>query len=172
MKTSDCSPRGENPSDVIKLKCTEEYLSSASLVVQNGTNNAPVVCEVAGTRTTLYIQLFRQIHADSMDSAITTARLDINQTLMEHGHDGWLSHSEDPFRLHTQRGVSVMAKSAQSQHLTWGILDSTMKGLQDCLIKNKWYQAAWFQIFDGQWGQVGWGSLMESVAGMESGGNK
>ena len=102
-----------------------------------------------------------------MNATISAARLYIDQTWK--GHDGWLSATQDPFRYSIGRGISIFASSYENEHLTWGILASTLKGLQDCLIANSWYQTAIFTIFDSNWGHVGDGSVMESVAGMLSG---
>lgn len=70
--------------------------------------------------------------------------------------DGWL---EDPFWFDINIGISVAARSRPNQHLTWGILSSALRGLQECLFPNDWYEEGRFQIFDSDWGHVGDGSL-------------
>ena len=101
-----------------------------------------------------------------MISTIGAARIHINQTWKAQGHDGWLPATQDPFRYSIGLGVSVFASSYEGQHLTWGILDSAFRGLEDCLIQNKWYQNAMFRIYDSGWGHVGDGSVVEAVAAM------
>lgn len=66
---------------------------------------------------------------------------------------------EDPFRFDINIGVSIGAESSPHEHLTWGILSSTLRGLQECLLPNDWYNEAAFKIFDSDWGPVGDGSL-------------
>ena len=68
--------------------------------------------------------------------------------------------TEDPFRFDIDIGVSVAAKSRPNEHLTWGILSSTLRGLQECLFPNDWYEEVVFKIFDSAWGPVGDGSVM------------
>ena len=69
------------------------------------------------------------------------------------------STTEDPFRFDINVGVSIAAKSRPNEHLTWGILSSTLRGLQECLFPNDWYYEAVFKTFDSAWGPVGDGSL-------------
>lgn len=101
-----------------------------------------------------------------MNSTISAARQHIDQTWKAHGHDGWLPATLDPFKYTIDLGVTVFASSSENQHLTWGILDSALRGLEDCLIRNALYQNAMFRIFDSDWGQVGDGSVVEAVAAM------
>ena len=79
--------------------------------------------------------------------------------------DGWLPEEYDPFRYDDHSGAKIYAKSAENQHLTWGILGTSLKGLQECVIRNAWFQDAIFQIFDGAWGHVGNGYIVKSGPG-------
>ena len=123
-----------------------------------GTNHHAVICHVGNTRTSLYIQLYDGIDATAMRNAINNAQRWVRTVIRASG-DGWLPPKEDPFSYHDKLGAYIIARSTQNQHLTWGILGNTLTGLQDCLIRNEWYQHAVFQIFDGPWGHVGDGSV-------------
>jgi len=49
--------------------------------------------------------------------------------------------------------------SGKKQHLTYGILHSTMAGLWGALISKGNYFGADFDIHDGDWGKVGSGTI-------------
>lgn len=82
------------------------------------------------------------------------------QLLVQISGDGWLPEGSDPFRYDDHLGARIFAISAQDENLTWGILGSTLKGIQDCVIYNGWSQGVVFQIFDGPWGHVGNGNIV------------
>lgn len=96
-----------------------------------------------------------------MTETISSATAYVATTIRSSG-DTWLPTKDDPFVFGDKLAVRFKAKSAKKQHLTWGILGSTLKGLQDCLIYNEWYQEARMQIFDAPWGHVGDGSLVRT----------
>jgi len=125
------------------------------------TNHDAVICHIGNTRTSLYIQLYDEISAAAMTKTISRAKSDVEAIIHSSG-DSWLPTKDDPFVFEDNLGVSFMAKSAEKQHLTCGILGTTLKGLQDCEIYNEWYQEARMQIFDAPWGHVGDGSLLRS----------
>lgn len=148
----------------ISIESVNRFPSHAIAVSKNGTNE--VLCPVQGTRTFLSIQLYARMHAHAMNATISAARQYIEQIWKAQGHDGWIPATHDPFRYSIDLGVSVFATRGANQHLTWGILDSALRGLEECLIRNSWYQNAMFRIFDSNWGQVGDGSVVEAVAAM------
>ena len=94
-----------------------------------------------------------------MSNTIRNAQIHVKDVMAAQG-DGWLSADEDPFKYDDYLGARIFAKSVVGQHLTWGILGATLKGLQDCVIRNGWYQDVTFQVFDGGWGHVGSGSVL------------
>lgn len=94
-----------------------------------------------------------------MTKTISSATSYVEMIIRSSG-DGWLP--TDPFVFEDKHGLRFMVESAKKQHLTWGILESTLKGLQDCVIYNGWYQEVRLQIFDAPWGHVGDGSLLRT----------
>ena len=138
--------------------------STVSILTRNGTgtNHDAVICHVGNTRTSLYIQLYDEVDATPMRNAITNAQRWVLTVIRASG-DSWLPKREDPFSYDDKLGAHITARSTQNHHLTWGILGNALKGLQDCVIRNEWYQDAVFQIFDGPWGHVGDGSVLGSA---------
>ncbi len=77
--------------------------------------------------------------------------------------DGTIPH--DRF-FQQNRGLTLCAHSVRKDHLTWGVLGAALKGLGTVLgtagsIEN--YKAAWFDIFDSDWGNVGRGILSDNI---------
>ena len=63
------------------------------------------------------------------------------------------------------QGLTLCAHSVRKNHLTWGVLGAALKGLGSVLgtagsVEN--YKAAWFDIFDSDWGNVGRGILSDN----------
>lgn len=95
-----------------------------------------------------------------MRSVIRNAQERVKATIAPPGHDGWLPQSQDPWRYIDGLGAVIRAKSAEDEHLTWGILGAALQGLEDCVLQNDWFQETAFQTFDGDWGHVGDGELL------------
>ena len=131
-----------------------------SLPKSNASNSDLAICHVRQTRTVLIIRLLDNHRLDPtpMSLTIDAAKSYVKRTIDVRG-DGWLPPSKDPFQFDINVGVSLAASSAPHQHLTWGILGSALRGLQECLLQNGWYKEAHFQIFDSDWGHVGDGTL-------------
>jgi len=53
------------------------------------------------------------------------------ETHIDRSGDGSLSRRDDPFNYDTGLGVKLSVGSSQGQHMTYGILRSTLKGTRD-----------------------------------------
>ena len=126
----------------------------------NTSNSDPIICHVGNTRTILIIRLLdiHPLEPIAMRLTLEAAKAYADRKIKVEG-DGWLPHSKDPFRFDIDIGISVAARSRPDQHLTWGILSSAIRGLQECLFPNDWYEEGNFQIYDSDWGHVGDGRL-------------
>lgn len=76
--------------------------------------------------------------------------------------DGPLSIRDDPFKFDSGVGVKLSIESAQGQHMTYGILRSTLKGIRDYLYAMHRYKGALFAIAEGDLGMVGSGVIEAS----------
>ena len=129
----------------------------------NASNSDPAICHVGKTRTVLIIRLLddHPINPVSMALTINSARVYIKRAIQVRG-DGWLPASNDPFRYDINAGIALAASSAPNAHLTWEVLGNTLRGLQECLVVNEWYDEARFEVFNGDYGHVGDGTLTNS----------
>jgi len=84
------------------------------------------------------------------------------ETHMDRSGEGSLSRRDDPFNYDTGLGVKLSVGSSQGQHMTYGILRSTLKGIRDYLYAMHRYVGAMFVIAEADIGMVGSGVIEAS----------
>ncbi len=81
------------------------------------------------------------------------------ETHMDRSGDGSLSRRDDPFNYDTGLGVKLSVGSSQGQHMTYGILRSTLKRIRNYLYAMHRYVGAMFVITEADIGMVGSGVI-------------
>ena len=81
--------------------------------------------------------------------------------------DGWLPDIWDPYSADFLYGCLICAQSNDKpgpggvkQHLTWGILNSTLEGLFNIACVQGYSQEMNFEVMDSKWGIVGKGYII------------
>ena len=69
---------------------------------------------------------------------------------------------DDPFEWDEKLGVRVQVVSLMGQHMTYGILQTVLKGIRDFLYANHRYVGAMFVVAEGDVGMVGSGVVEAS----------
>ncbi|KAL8837229.1 MAG: hypothetical protein Q9170_002602 [Blastenia crenularia] len=127
----------------------------------------PIVYHVTGTRTiiTAHIQT-RPIDARVVGATAQHAQNVVNEVIRSQG-DGWLPPMHDPYTMDFLWGCYIhtisskkLGPSGATQHLTWGILSSTYKGLFQIAYVQGYSQEMTFDVLDSNWGTVGHGYIM------------
>lgn len=124
-------------------------------------NPSVIIYHIPFTRTTLYIRLADRLPIFGMSSTLLVA-IDYVETHIDRHGDGWLSGHDDPFSCDQGLGVTVSVRSIQGQHMTYGILRSTLKGIRDFLLVNHRYVGAMFEVAERGIGMVGSGVVEAS----------
>lgn len=140
-----------------------------------------IVRHVLGTRTIVYAKIFAQpIDPKIIGGTIRQAQQSVEQIMEIHG-DGWLPRDLDPYIADEYLGCHIFAESNKlpgpggvRQHLTWGILNSTLQGLFQIAYIQGYSQEMNWRVVDGRWGQVGNGYIKAGGAqfGLDAVGGK
>ena len=81
--------------------------------------------------------------------------------------DGQLPQNVDPFIYDLEQGIFIRCNSSSGQHLTWGILDTTISWLNVHLSGYVQYRTeVTFFMWDAPWGLVGSGEITAGYSGV------
>ncbi|KAL9576518.1 MAG: hypothetical protein Q9212_007033 [Teloschistes hypoglaucus] len=125
-----------------------------------------IVRHVLGTRTLVYAKILeRPIERNIIGGTIRRAQHSVEAIIKMRG-DSWLPKEIDPYTDDSQFGCYFYAKSnplpgpgGAPQHLTWGILNSTLEGLFQIAYFQGYSQEMNWRVVDSKWGQVGSGYI-------------
>lgn len=93
------------------------------------------------------------------------------KAIMETSGDRWLPSGLDPYIEDAKYGCYFYAESNKQlgpgmrrQHLTWGILSSTLVGLYHFAVIQRYSQEMEWRVLDASWGFVGSGKITAGSA--------
>ncbi len=102
-------------------------------------------------------------------------QIGIEQIMNTRG-DGWLPADRDPYSADIGYGCyismqsnSVPGPGGRKQHLTWGIMNSTLEGLFNIAYVQGYSQEMRFKVLDSGLGIVANGSIKAGHLGLEKG---
>ncbi|KAI4102255.1 MAG: hypothetical protein L6R37_004505 [Teloschistes peruensis] len=119
----------------------------------------------------LYAKIFEgPIEPTIIGGTIRRAQHNVKQIMKIHG-DSWVPEEIDPYTDDPRFGCYFYAKSnplpgpgGVAQHLTWGILNSTLEGLYQIAYVQGYSQEMNWRVVDSKWGQVGNGYIKAGSA--------
>ena len=121
----------------------------------DGDELSPNYFAIPGTRTSIRLTLSGMGPASAERKVLNETRNFITEQLAASG-DGQLPQSVDPFVFDSQAGCYFNATSLKGEHLTWGILGTTVNWLYKHMGERAQYrEGATMWISDSDWGSVG-----------------
>ncbi|KAL8758551.1 MAG: hypothetical protein Q9199_001404 [Rusavskia elegans] len=126
----------------------------------------PIVRHVSGTRTIVRAHLQGQaINAEAIGWTLRRTQYGVEGVMHTIG-DGWLPAKQEPYTEDFQYGcyISMWSNSlpgdgGRKQHLTWGIMNSTLEGLLNIAYVQGYSYEMKFDVVDSGWGRVSEGYI-------------
>ncbi|KAL8766845.1 MAG: hypothetical protein Q9209_006503 [Squamulea sp. 1 TL-2023] len=156
-----------------------EDLEPSARVPGEPTSPHPIVRHVPGTRTIVYAHLQDlPIGRDAIGWTIRQMQYTVEGVMLSVG-DGWLPEDRDPYLEDHKFGCYISMGSSKlpgpggvKQHLTWGIMNSTLAGLMKIAYIEGYAQEMRFDVLDSGWGMVAYGYIKAGFmySGLKEGG--
>ncbi|KAL9583605.1 MAG: hypothetical protein Q9212_002601 [Teloschistes hypoglaucus] len=139
-------------------------LTNISHLLHGKTDPPPLIYHIPNTHNTLYIQP-TPVHLPPSGIAATlwSARVFVaNQIAIRQGNaDIPLPSDQDPGKYQPRGSVVKVSwrSSLPDKQMTWGELAATLRGLEDCIVRNQ--QEPFVNVWRvyGTMGELGWGRV-------------